>query len=65
MILDVSQVYSFLSYTSDAESGLRSSGASVAAAAGNKKPSNMAQVKDGPGVIKVEGDTKFSPIDCN
>ncbi|XP_021831703.1 transcriptional adapter ADA2 [Prunus avium] len=42
------------SINTDAESGLRSSGASVAAAAGNKKPSNMAQVKDGPGVIKVE-----------
>ncbi|KAI5330742.1 hypothetical protein L3X38_020868 [Prunus dulcis] len=42
------------SINTDAESGLRSSGASVAAAAGNKKPSNMAQVKDGHAVIKVE-----------
>ncbi|KAM1918465.1 hypothetical protein ACFX13_037941 [Malus domestica] len=43
------------SMNSDVESGLRSSGANVAAAAaGNKKPSNMAQVKDGPGVIKLE-----------
>lgn len=45
------------SYTSDAESGLRSSGASVAATAGHKKPSNMTQAKDGPGVFKVEGCT--------
>ncbi|KAK9935870.1 hypothetical protein M0R45_012744 [Rubus argutus] len=42
------------SINTDAESGLRSSGASVAATAGHKKPSNMTQVKDGPGVFKVE-----------
>lgn len=35
----------------------RSSGSSAAATAANKKASNMAQVKDGPGVIKVEGVT--------
>ncbi|XP_062013646.1 transcriptional adapter ADA2b [Rosa rugosa] len=42
------------SINTDAESGVRSSGASVAATAGHKKPSNMIQVKDGPGVFKVE-----------
>ncbi|KAL6207244.1 hypothetical protein ACLB2K_024488 [Fragaria x ananassa] len=40
------------SINTDAESGVRSSG--VAAIAGHKKPSNMTQVKDGPGVFKVE-----------
>ncbi|KAB1221705.1 Transcriptional adapter ADA2b [Morella rubra] len=40
----------------EVESGVgRSSGSSAAATAANKKASNMAQVKDGPGVIKVEG----------
>lgn len=29
----------------------------MAAIAGHKKPSNMTQVKDGPGVFKVEGCT--------
>ncbi len=41
------------------ESGVRSSNSSSAATAANKKASNMAQVKDGPGVIKVEGETYF------
>ena len=41
------------------ESGVRSSNSSSAATAANKKASNMAQIKDGPGVIKVEGETYF------
>lgn len=42
------------SLNAEVESGVRSSNSSSAATAANKKASNMAQVKDGPGVIKVE-----------
>ncbi|XP_030972601.1 transcriptional adapter ADA2 [Quercus lobata] len=42
------------SLNAEVESGVRSSSSSSAATAANKKASNMAQVKDGPGVIKVE-----------
>lgn len=52
------------SYTSEVESGVRSSSSSSAATAANKKASNMAQVKDGPGVIKVEGETNILSTDC-
>lgn len=44
-------MYRFLnSCTSNADSGARSSGTNAA----NKKP-NVTQVKDGPGIVKVEG----------
>lgn len=49
MILILSALFS---YTLEVESGVRS-----AATAANKKASNVAQVKDGPGVVKVEGVT--------
>nr|POE71771.1 transcriptional adapter ada2 [Quercus suber] len=42
------------SLNAEVESGVRSSSSSSAATAANKKASNMAQVKDGPGVVKVE-----------
>ncbi|XP_015879299.2 transcriptional adapter ADA2b isoform X2 [Ziziphus jujuba] len=38
----------------DAEPGVRSGGTKSAAKAANKKPSKMAQVKDGPSIVKVE-----------
>jgi hypothetical protein len=46
------RLFALFSYTLEVESGVRS-----AATAANKKASNVAQVKDGPGVIKVEGVT--------
>ncbi|KAF3451211.1 hypothetical protein FNV43_RR07304 [Rhamnella rubrinervis] len=43
------------SLNTDAEPGVRSSGANSAATAANKKPSKMTQVKDSPTIVKVEG----------
>ncbi|KAG6695556.1 hypothetical protein I3843_09G104700 [Carya illinoinensis] len=51
------------SLISEVESGVRCSGSSAASTAANKKASNIAQVKDGAGVIKVEdphADRSFS-----
>ncbi|KAF5472679.1 hypothetical protein F2P56_009373 [Juglans regia] len=42
------------SLTAEVESGVRSSGSSAASTAANKKASNIAQVKDGNGVVKLE-----------
>ncbi|KAF3451863.1 hypothetical protein FNV43_RR07959 [Rhamnella rubrinervis] len=42
------------SLNTDAEPGVRSSGANSAATAANKKPSKMTQVKDSPTIVKVE-----------
>nr|XP_015879292.1 transcriptional adapter ADA2b isoform X1 [Ziziphus jujuba var. spinosa] len=42
------------SLNTDAEPGVRSGGTKSAAKAANKKPSKMAQVKDGPSIVKVE-----------
>lgn len=39
----------------DAEPGVRFSGSKSAAKPGNKKPSKMAQIKDGASIVKVEG----------
>lgn len=41
--------------TTEAESGIRSSGSNTSATTSVKKASNISQVKAGPGVTKVEG----------
>lgn len=43
-----------VSCSSNADSGARPSGSNAVASAANKKP-NVTQVKDGPGIVKVEG----------